>query len=182
MKFCRHCKKEFESPDWRRKYCGPECASSCRIIAARENAKKWSAQNPDRVRANVKRWRGANPDLVATYRKGWAERNPEKAKEIARRASQAWSLENPKRRNAYQNQRRALKIMACPPWVGKEELSQIYEGCPKGHHVDHIIPLKHDLVCGLHVPWNLQYLSPEGNRRKSNKFTPFSRDLGAGNE
>jgi hypothetical protein len=37
-------------------------------------------------------------------------------------------------------------------------------------HVDHEIPLKHPLVCGLHVPNNLQVLTAEENMRKHNAF------------
>lgn len=39
------------------------------------------------------------------------------------------------------------------------------------HHVDHIHPLKHPLLCGLHVPWNLQVIPSGLNRSKSNKLT-----------
>lgn len=57
---------------------------------------------------------------------------------------------------------------ATPPWVSRKELRRIYENCPTGYHVDHIHPIKHPQLCGLHVPWNLQYLPAEDNLRKRN--------------
>jgi len=64
------------------------------------------------------------------------------------------------------NTRREL---ATPPWANQEILSRIYD-CAEDDQVDHIIPLQGELVCGLHVETNLQYLSVEENLRKSNKF------------
>lgn len=60
-----------------------------------------------------------------------------------------------------------------PPWLTDEhwwQISEFYQACPPGHHVDHIIPLHGRNVCGLHVPWNLQYLTGPENLRKGNSF------------
>lgn len=40
----------------------------------------------------------------------------------------------------------------------------------EAHHVDHIIPLEHEKVCGLHVPWNLQVIPAWENCMKLNKL------------
>ena len=54
----------------------------------------------------------------------------------------------------------------------KKYIVDIYLKRPKGFEVDHIIPLNHPDVCGLHVPWNLQIIPKEVNNKKSNKFNP----------
>jgi len=67
---------------------------------------------------------------------------------------------------------RNAKIQAMPLWADREAISCIYEEAKYLQwHVDHIIPLNHPLVCGLHVESNLQSLSPEENMRKSNSFS-----------
>ena len=59
---------------------------------------------------------------------------------------------------------------ATPSWIDLKDLLVIYRDRPEGYHVDHIIPLNGRNVSGLHVPWNLQYLSKEDNLKKGNKI------------
>lgn len=82
-------------------------------------------------------------------------------------------LEEHKSEYAFRNaKRRALLLQRTPKWLSNKDIEiikQMYE-CAEGCHVDHIIPLQGELVSGLHVPDNLQYLTPEENLSKNNKF------------
>jgi len=66
--------------------------------------------------------------------------------------------------------RYALQKQATPPWADLEAIKQFYLNCPKGMHVDHIIPLNGTEVSGFHVLENLQYLTPYENFSKGNKL------------
>ena len=67
-------------------------------------------------------------------------------------------------------QYRTKRNLATPSWADLDKIKAIYNECPKGYHVDHIIPLQGALVCGLHVETNLQYLTAQDNIIKHNKF------------
>lgn len=72
-----------------------------------------------------------------------------------------------KARNALYRAQIDLRV---PTWSDRVEIALVFKGCPEGYHVDHIIPMRGELVCGLHVSENLQYLSEADNIRKSNSF------------
>ena len=97
---------------------------------------------------------------------------------------------NEKQREYYRNNRqyyitkgylRAKQVkQAKPKWLTDDHLfmiEEIYElrylrskltGVV--HHVDHIVPLRGQNCCGLHVPWNLQVIPAQDNLIKSNSL------------
>ena len=62
---------------------------------------------------------------------------------------------------------RAKELRKIHPTANRDKIKQIYKLCPEGYEVDHIIPLS---LGGWHHEDNLQYLTKEENRRKSNHY------------
>lgn len=63
-----------------------------------------------------------------------------------------------------------MKEHQTPSWANLESIKDMYLKCPDGYQVDHIIPLNGQLVSGLHVENNLQYLTIKDNLSKNNKY------------
>lgn len=128
-----------------------------------------------------------NKELIAERKKIYYEANKDHVVEynqihkshIAVVKSQ-YQKKNRDKINATAAKRRAAKLGATPDWLTRIELQQIeemyeiaiafrlYTG--EKYHVDHIVPLQGENVCGLHVPWNLQVISAKENISKSNKL------------
>ena len=83
-----------------------------------------------------------------------------------------WRQKNKGAHCAHTRKRQKRIKVATPLWSDFDSIKSFYNNRPEGYHVDHIIPLQSNIVCGLHVLGNLQYLSASENIRKSNKFTP----------
>ncbi len=95
-----------------------------------------------------------------------------------------WNQKNRDKRRATQAKRRAIKIQATPKWADLKVVKSIYKECKRledltgiSFHVDHIIPLNHSLVCGLHCEHNLQILTAIDNMRKGNEFNGTEEEL-----
>ncbi len=72
--------------------------------------------------------------------------------------------------NYHSAKRRSAKLKRTVPWADLKAIREFYTNCPKGYHVDHIIPLQGTNVSGLHVLNNLQYLTKSQNSSKGNKW------------
>lgn len=103
------------------------------------------------------------------------------APEATKARTKQWKKDNRGAVNAQCAERHTRKLMACPAWMDEDQkwmIEEIYDLAIRRtavtgvkHHVDHIVPLQHKLVCGLHVPWNLQVITASENCSKRNSFT-----------
>lgn len=124
-----------------------------------------------------KKWNKRNPGLASSRAHAWQKENPERYKEISKKCREK-RIANGKHA-ADQANRRARKRNATVPWYEKEQVEMLYNVSRffstlnpfgGGYHVDHIIPLKGEDVCGLHCRDNLQILRSYDNVKKSNIF------------
>jgi len=137
-------------------------ARMARQLAYRETVR-------DREKARAKAWYEANRERA---RKASAERFLRERERHYQRSRQ-WKKNNRGSVNADTAARRAALKCATPRWSDRRAIRLKYlEAAKCGLHVDHIVPLQSKLVCGLHVPENLQLMSPQENFEKNNKHWP----------
>lgn len=152
------------TPTGFRSYC-KECYSYIRW---------WNRQKPENKAIHneaSRRWAKNNADKSREIKKRSRERNPDQGK----RAKLLWMKKNAGLVNSYTAKRRASKKKATPLWADLKEIHYIYKlAKERGLVVDHIVPLTHHLVCGLHTPDNLRCISVELNSHKGNFYFPDS--------
>jgi hypothetical protein len=125
---------------------------------------------------------------VKDRKNAWYEANKEQViqaaatrpLEVKRVYQKAWKERNTIWVRADTKARRRKHREATPPWLSREQKAQIRElykiaitmtkTTGEQYVVDHIVPLRSDVVCGLHVPWNLRVIPRQENLLKSNKL------------
>ena len=125
-----------------------------------EVSRNWRLANPGKQARSSRAWRLANPGRDAAYGAEYKKQNPDKSAASTAR-------------------RRATKAQATPLWADKEAMNKIYteaQACSSMTgvlcHVDHIVPPKSKIVCGLHCEDNLQILPGGDNVSKGNRHWP----------
>lgn len=136
----------------------------------RASAKRWAADHPEASRNREKAWRKANPEKTKAASLKHRMANRDAIRADGRRRAKHTRMEKPFLKRASEAKRRATKNHATPAWADLNAIREFYRKCPAGYHVDHIVPLTHPLVCGLHVLENLQYLPASENCSKKNRF------------
>lgn len=151
-RYCCDCKREREN-------------TSSNRVAYR---KRHYNEHRERLLAEA-RERYAVTGPKVEYTKEWRALNSEKIRQYRKDNAGLYAF--------HAANRRKLVRLATPNWVDMDEIRAIYleaarisseTGIP--HEVDHIIPIKHKLVCGLHVPENLRIIPATENRSKGNRF------------
>ncbi len=118
------------------------------------------------VSEKQKQWKAVNKQKVKSYY------SDNREKYLAN--SKAYQKANIARAKALMARARARKIKRIPKWADNEETLQkiieIYQKATNltnetgvSYEVDHIIPLMHSDVCGLHIPENLQIITAAEN-------------------
>lgn len=133
--------------------------------------KEYRAANAARSAINSAQYREDNAEALYLKRRANVERKKAMDRE--------YSKNNPAKIVAKAARRRAMKLQATPSWASKAYIDIFYEMAKDEElrtgrkvHVDHIVPLNSDIVCGLHCEDNLQLLFQEDNGAKSNIFWP----------
>ena len=117
-----------------------------------------------------------NKEKIEKYRSLYYDINKDQISNRMRKYREA----NKDKVNALTAKRRASRLLATPKWLTVDDFENIAKFYKEAqelklltgqeYHVDHIVPLQGENICGLHVPWNLQILTAERNRSKGNKL------------
>ena len=154
--------------------------------------KRYCEKNVDSVNASKKKWLEErlkeDPDYQNRSNRKSYDKNREVRLEtyrqyywdnleLAKIRGKEYRSNNRDKLNAKDARRRAKLLQAFPEWADKAAIDKIYAECKKlceetGEifHVDHIVPLINELVCGLHVEFNLRIIKASDNLSKNNKL------------
>ena len=163
MRRCSKCELEKPLSEFypkRRKAPTPDGWGSICKVCAVENVLAWYKSNAGRSNERTRQWYKENKGKHAASVAKWAKKNVHK-------------------RNHASALRRAKRFHATPIWANEFFISEAYhlarlrtKKLGFKWHVDHIVPLKSDIVCGLHVESNLQVIPAIQNLQKHNRIWP----------
>lgn len=153
---CMHCSKPFftfPSHADRRVYCSRACAAISPELRQLKGQANLGDKNPN--------WdNGATIKSVSKSGRRYSRQKPHLENEKSARRKRAIDRAS----TAWRNHDKVLEIY--------EQARKISELTGVQHHVDHIVPLTSNKVCGLHNEFNLRVIPATDNLIKANRTWP----------
>lgn len=165
MKLCTCCNQNLAIELFSRNKRRPDGLSTWCKSCNKEYSRGYARRNSQAAVTRVAEWRKSNPESRKSHTKSYYERN-----------------------KAYYHskvhERRSLQRKSLVSQDDQSFMQAVYQFAESWNsavpprfklHVDHIVPLKHELVCGLHNASNIQLLLASENWSKNNFFETESR-------
>lgn len=141
----------------------------------KERGSQWARENRKANNQKASEWRAKNKQKLKEINR----RSKVKRKKVDAELRLAWGRKNQERVRFFSMRRKAQKVQATPVWADEEAIAQIYWEATYIQaltgvkmHVDHIVPLQHEDVCGLHCEANLRVITATENISKKNYWWP----------
>lgn len=172
---CSKCCEEKDESEFSKRSARPRGYNShCKACTKLANEASY-AKNAERNRAYAAQYRENNPVVGSVYQAAYREAHREELRAYFRQYAKV----NPHKKQAVTVSRRAKKLGATPSWANADQIAAVYKrskqienNCGTKMHVDHIVPLVHTLVCGLHCEANLRVIPATKNLSKGNNYWP----------
>lgn len=169
-----------------------------RNVEKRKQAKReWDLANPEKRKihaartyrihakkrnAHTREWLAKHPGKNTQYQSKYYKAN----REAISARKKKWYLNNKSLNVSYNKVYRGKKFSATPVWANLFFMQEAYALAAlrtkitgSVWEVDHIVPIKSKLVCGLHCETNLRVITFAENRTKGNYYWPDMPEVSA---
>lgn len=140
-----------------------------------EQHREYRSRNEEQVFQLQKKYRANNAAKRKLANDAWRTSNPERHLENAKK----WSKNNRPRVSVTNAKRRGQSRLATPVWANEFFMAEAYDLARRRTkatgfrwHVDHMVPLRSKLVCGLHCEQNMRVIPAVLNLKKRNLVWP----------
>jgi len=189
LKICKDCKIEKSTESFyisKKSGLWPNCKACVKVKQAQNyqqnriyidaRQKRYNSKHENKLKTYQKQYQLDNKETIKIQKAEYAKNNVKKLRKIQK----TWRQRHPDRKLADTRKRQIQKLHRTPKWLTKSDwieinwaytyAKQLTKETGIKHEVDHIIPLRGKNISGLHCPQNLQILTKDQHKSKSNKW------------
>ncbi len=137
------------------------------ILNNKDKIKQYLLNNKERHKNYYLNYSLQNKNKIRKKNQKYYLKNKERIKKYV--------LNNRYLKRASEAKRRATKLRATPKFANLEKIKEIYKNCPKGYHVDHIIPLQGKKTSELTTKYDGSPAIVYGHHPENSKFFVASK-------